>query len=253
MKEGNFIIKITKIIPVILISIWLIFLLFMPFIQSSWGIKVFSNSVAISVIIQAGVVLFLLWQSNGIKRTLIIAAIVIIISWTIEALGAAKGFPFGRYSYTERLQPQLAGVPLIIPFAWLMMLPPSWAVARKLSREKSGLVFITLSALAFTAWDLYLDPQMVQWGLWTWDQPGGYFGIPWVNFIGWFAGAAIITALIRPKEISEGMLFLVYILTWIMEFFGLIIFWELPGPALCGLIGMGIFIFPALYFRWRKN
>lgn len=242
-----------KLIPVILISIWLIFLLFMPFIQRFWGVKAFSNSVSISVMLQAVVVLSLLWQANGIKHTLMITFIVIIISWAIEALGAATGFPFSHYSYTERLQPQLAGVPLVIPFAWFMMLPPSWAVAQKLSRKKSGLIFIILSALAFTAWDLYLDPQMVQWGLWKWDQPGRYFGIPLINFIGWFAGAAIITSLIRPRKIPEGMLFLVYILTWIMEFFGLLIFWNLPGPALCGLIGMGIFIFLAIYLSRRNN
>lgn len=245
--------KDLKIIPIILIIIWLIFLLFMPFIQRSLGVNAFSKSISISVMLQAWIVLYLLLQAKGVKQTLVIASIIIVISWAIEALGAATGFPFGQYNYTERLQPQLAGVPLLIPFAWLMMLPPSWAVAQKLSGKKSGLIFVLLSALAFTAWDLYLDPQMVQWGLWKWEKPGGYFGIPWVNFAGWFSGAAIITAIIRPKEIPKNMLFLLYLLTWIMEFFGLIIFWNLPGPALSGFFGMGILIVLAYYFGKNIN
>ena len=94
---------------------------------------------------------------------------IIILTWAIEAIGTATGFPFGSYSYTDHLQPQLLGVPLFIPLAWMMMLPPSWAVAQRLSSSKGKLVFLVLGALAFTAWDLFLDPQMVKWGLWVWD------------------------------------------------------------------------------------
>ena len=46
-----------------------------------------------------------------------------MIGWTAEAIGSKTGFPFGAYHYTDRLQPQLLGVPLLIPLAWLMMLP----------------------------------------------------------------------------------------------------------------------------------
>jgi hypothetical protein len=51
----------------------------------------------------------------------------------------------------------------LVPLAWLMMLPPAWAVAR-LVAGGPGIAFILTAALAFTAWDLFLDPQMVAWG-----------------------------------------------------------------------------------------
>lgn len=36
------------------------------------------------------------------------------------------------------------------------------------------------------ACDLALDPVAVSLGLWTWDRPGAYFGVPPGNFAGWW-------------------------------------------------------------------
>lgn len=35
------------------------------------------------------------------------------------------------------------------------------------------------------ACDLALDPVAVVLGLWSWDSPGPYYGVPWLNFAGW--------------------------------------------------------------------
>ena len=165
-----------------------------------------------------------------------------MVAWTSEAVGSKTGFPFGAYHYTDRLQPQLLGVPLLIPLAWLMMLPPAWAVAQRITRRSTGLLFVAVSALAFTAWDLFLDPQMVNWGLWVWDQPGQYFGIPLVNYAGWFLVSALITVLARPSALPTRPLFVIYALTWLIETMGLILFWGMYGPAAAGFIGMGLFV-----------
>jgi putative membrane protein len=224
----------------------------MPFIEVAWGKSAFRYSVILSVLIQSGIVLFLIIRAAGIYRATLMAAKVILLTWAIEAIGVATGFPFGSYSYTHRLQPQLLGVPLLIPLAWLMMLPPSWAVAQRLSRPKGRLVFSALSALAFTAWDLFLDPQMVKWGLWIWRGTSGYFGIPWTNFAGWFLSSLLITSVVRPVSLPERPLVLIYSLTWFMETAGLILFWDLKGPAMFGFVGMGIFALPAICLR-RKS
>src|SRR5436190_1199972 len=43
-------------------------------------------------------------------------------AWIVEHIGETTGLPFGRYTYTDVLQPQLFGVvPLAIPCAWLMV------------------------------------------------------------------------------------------------------------------------------------
>jgi len=239
--------------PVLLIALWMLILLYMPFVEQTWGTGAFHASISLSVLIQSVITLFLMARAVGMKGTAIMAGKVVLLTWLVEAIGATKEFPFGSYRYTDSLQPQLMGVPLLIPLAWLMMLPPSWAVARRLSGSRSGIRFVFLSALAFTAWDLFLDPQMVKWDVWIWEGNGHYFGIPLINFVGWILVSALITALVGPNVIPERPLLLVYSLTWIMETAGLIIFWGLYGPALCGSVVMGTFVFLAYYFRLKKK
>jgi putative membrane protein len=135
----------------------------------------------------------------------------------------------------------LGGVPLLIPLAWLMMLPCAWAVAYQITGQSRGRQFMLVSALAFTAWDLFLDPQMVNWGYWVWEQPGGYFGIPWLNFGGWFLSAVGLTWLIRPPAPPASLL-VIYLLTWLLQTVGQLFFWQMPGPALVGFGGMGCFV-----------
>jgi putative membrane protein len=133
-------------------------------------------------------------------------------------------------------------VPLLIPLAWLMMLPPAWAVGSWLSGTDRGLRFVLVSAGAFTAWDLFLDPQMVAWGYWQWATPGGYFGIPWLNFGGWFLSSALITLVARPSALPIKPLLLIYIITWLLQSIGQALFWAMPGPALVGFLVMGSFV-----------
>jgi putative membrane protein len=53
-----------------------------------------------------------------------------------------------------------------------------------------------LGAVALTAWDLFLDPQMVGEGYWGWARRGRYRGIPLTNFLGWLlTGIGVMTVL----------------------------------------------------------
>lgn len=224
-----------------LFSAWLFSLIALPIVNVWWGLPAVTWGISLSVVLQAGLGLFILQQAWGWVRTLRAALIVAALGLVIEAIGTATGLPFGRYTYTEALQPQLAHVPLLIPLAWLMMMPPAWAVAQRIAGPgpASRLSFIGLSALAMTAWDLFLDPQLVAWGFWVWAEPGGYFGIPWLNFFGWALTAALMTIIVRPAPLPTGPLLTIYGLTWILETIGLLVFWGLPGPALVGFAAMG--------------
>ena len=93
---------------------------------------------------------------------------------------------------------------------------------------------------------------MVGWGYWVWQTPGGYFGIPWVNFAGWFFSSALITALVRPKPLHLPPLLVIYTITWLLQSVGQAIFWNMPGPALVGFGGMGIFVVLSIY-RFRHQ
>jgi lycopene beta-cyclase len=233
---------------VFLVVIWVLTMVALPIIRYIAGEDFFYGVISFSVLVQAAVVLALVQVAWGWWRTLQTLLIVAVLTWLVEAVGSATGLPFGHYSYTDNLQPQLAHVPLIIPLAWFMMLPPAWAIAHKVAGT-NRLTFILVSAAALTAWDLFLDPQMVAWDLWVWEQPGGYFGIPWLNYGGWFLTAVVLTAVIRPDPLPLRPLLLVYTITWALETIGLLFFWGLVGPALVGFAGMGLFV----YLGWRQG
>ena len=84
-----------------------------------------------------------------------------------EAIGVHTGFPFGSYTYTGTLGPQLLGVPLVVPLAWVMMAWPALVVGRTLgaARPRSR----QSGAVALASWDVFLDPQMVDAGHWRWS------------------------------------------------------------------------------------
>lgn len=236
-----------------LLFAWLVTMISMPIVEWVAGPRGHLVGVVVSVVLQAALSVMFVYQAAGLRKAAIIVATVAVAAWTAEAAGSKTGIPFGAYHYTVRLQPQLLGVPLLIPLAWMMMLPPAWAVAQRITKRSSGLAFVVVSSLAFTAWDLFLDPQMINWGLWTWDQPGQYFGIPLVNYAGWCLVSALITVLARPPALPTRPLFVVYTLTWLIETVGLVLFWGLYGPAVAGFAGMGIFVLAAWPVTLRRR
>jgi uncharacterized membrane protein len=88
---------------------------------------------------------------------------------------------------------------------------------------------------------------MVARDLWVWAQPGGFFGIPWANYLGWWLSASLLTLLLRPSNLANLWLLIVYSLTWLFQGLGLAVFWRQPGPALAGFLGMGLFVI----LSWR--
>jgi lycopene beta-cyclase len=227
---------------------WMLVMIAVPIAIWTIGLEAVPSMMLVATLCQATAVFVLLWQAWGAKYALTTLFAVGVMGWLLEAIGTATGFPFGTYDYTNKLQPQLAHVPLLIPLAWFMMLPVSWAVASLLGRgTRPWWRFILLSALAMTAWDLFLDPQMVMWEFWLWrDVPSfNYFGIPWQNYFGWLLGAGGITAvvywLIRPpwQKIPHLPLLIIYSIVWFLQTFGLLFFWGMVGPALVGGLVMG--------------
>ena len=218
---------------------WLLSMIAFPLTHLFGGEAIMLRFLTISVILHTITVLLILHQAWGFNRTFSTALGLIIATWTVEFIGSHTGYPFGTYHYSTKIQPQIGQVPLIIPLAWLMMLPSAWALAQIITGSTRNITFMLLSGLALTTWDLFLDPQMVQWGLWVWAQPQGYFGIPWSNYLGWWLTATFLTALARPPQLPIYPLLLILTITWLLETIGLVVFWGLPGPALVGFISLG--------------
>jgi putative membrane protein len=131
------------------------------------------------------------------------AALVLVTTGgglAVELLGVTTGVPFGGYRYSGELGPMVAGVPLVIPLAWTWMAWPAWLAAARLRRP--GPARVVLAAAGLAGWDVFLDPQMVAEGYWTWRDPTpalpGVPDVPVSNHLGWFLFATLLMALLGP-------------------------------------------------------
>lgn len=130
----------------------------------------------------------------GTKGIIAFAVICLVVSNLIENLGVATGFPFGPYHYTDALGPKLGYVPLMIGPAYLGVGYLSWVLATVLvgdvGRRADALsTFSTpaIGAFIMVLWDLSMDPSAsTLGGWWVWHQGGGFFGVPLVNYLGWY-------------------------------------------------------------------
>lgn len=239
-------------------SAWLISMMALPISLWVLGEDVFPTGITLAALVQAVVVFAILGQQWGwlaASRAFVLTA---ILSWAAEWIGSHTGLLFGVYHYTNLLQPQILGVPLLIPIAWFMLLPPSWVMAQQiLGTRLQGwprhIALAAISAAALTAWDLYLDPQMVARGFWVWAEPSGYFGIPWSNYAGWLITAFIITLIIHPARIQPLPMGFIYAAVWFFQGIGQAVFWGQPGPALVGLIVMGAVWMVAFYRSYKQR
>jgi len=134
------------------------------------------------------------WRT-GVGVLLLVAGTAVLV----EAIGLATGFPYGEYRYGDVLGPRLLGVPFLVPLAWLMMAWPSWVLAARLARRP--LARVAVAAAVFAAWDVVLDPQMVQAGYWTWAHPRpglpGIGTVPLTNLGGWLLAGLLLMALLE--------------------------------------------------------
>jgi uncharacterized membrane protein len=170
----------------------------------------------------------------GPVRTALAAVAVGSATWFVERVGTRTGRPFGAYDYTDKLQPQIDGVPAVVPFAWFAMAIPAREAAVALDRRWR----IPLGAALLTGWDLFLDPQMVGEGYWKWKRGGRYRTIPLSNYLGWFATSLVIMTmldvLLPPGEQAD--LALVGEYAWMngMETLGFAAFFDDPLVAAVG-------------------
>jgi putative membrane protein len=171
------------------------------------------------------------------------------------------GLPFGDYAYADTLGPEVLDVPLVVPLAWTMMAYPVLLAARRLTRRWVVLV----GAYGLTAWDVFLDPQMVADGHWTWADPEpalpGVPGIPLTNFAGWLVvGTLMMLVLVvvlprdrahRPADESLPATLLVW--TWLGYVLGNVFWFGTGSVALVGGVLLGLLVLPYAWSLWQSR
>ena len=136
--------------------------------------------------------------TTSARRDWLGLCIAAALGFASEMHGVKYGIIFSSYVYTEVLQPQFAGVPLVMFSAWLVLL----AYVRQMLVPLRLAVWleIILVSVWMTAIDLVIDPLAAnQLGYWRWAQAGWYYGIPLHNFVGWFVVSLCVFALVRQS------------------------------------------------------
>ncbi len=179
-------------------------------------------------------------ERYGVRTWLLFAA-AFSFGVLVEWLGHTTGFPFGSYDYTAP-GPSLLGVPLLVPLGWFAFTLIALAV--------SGTRKLWVAPLALVAWDLGLDPLMVDKGFWTFQAQSVYYDIPLTNFLGWYAaGVVLVWVLLKLEPRLKGEastdLRLIFALQAFLMATGLL-FFGLTLAALVTLAAMGAFV-----FSWR--
>jgi putative membrane protein len=158
----------------------------------------------------------------------------------IEQIGMRTAWPFGSYEYSPTLAYQIYGVPLVVPFAWVMMAAPK-------------LVFL-VGGYGLMAWDLFLDPQMVSASRWTWEISGRTVPfqpeIPLSNAFGWLLAGMGLMALLNialPKErrslgYSRAVPEFFLAWTWIGGVVANLFYFDRPGVAFIGGLSLGLIV-----------
>jgi uncharacterized membrane protein len=175
-------------------------------------------------------------------RAIVAAGAVVMTTYFIELLGSTTGFPFGAYDYTSALTPQVAGVPLLVSFAWAGI---TLVVYGMFAGGGVRWVQLSIMAASITAWDVFLDPQMVGEGYWQWQSASLAFrGIPLVNYAGWFATALINSALVMvicrtPQVLTQRLSIATYATLTVLSTIGFVFFFDDVVVAAVGAVAMG--------------
>lgn len=159
------------------------------------------------------------------------AVIIASITFAIEYLGINTGIPFGEYYYYPTLGPLVLGVPFTIALAWVGVILNSLLLSNQRSK--------TIRALETGFWvillDLILDPVAYVRNFWHWEAEGGFFGVPFVNFLSWGIIAACFSFLFPLQKIpASNRIWAIRIYQLMILLFGLLA-WKEELPIIAAL------------------
>jgi len=155
----------------------------------------------------------------GPRPALVLFIICISITFTIENIGVATGFPFGHYRFAiDAGLPRIGSIPIIVGPLWFGAGYFSWVVAsilldgadRRLDRPLDFIALPIVAAFVMTQWDVVMDrSESTIAKVWIWHEGGADFGVPLSNYLGWLLTSWLffqVSALYLRRRISAPLL-----------------------------------------------
>ncbi len=154
-------------------------------------------------------------RALGLGRAVALMFAASLITLCAELLGTSLGLPFGEYHYSELLGYRIGGlVPYPIPISWFYMLYACLAICGRVleasDTNRGKWKWAVVAALLLMAWDVSMDPAMVQTAHWVWGsgqqfRDAGlpawlvsyftkdvFYGMPLSNWGGWFLTGLVV-------------------------------------------------------------
>ena len=149
-----------------------------------------------------------------------------------ELVGTSVALPFGDYTYSGMLGYRVLGlVPFPIPLSWFYMLVGSLVIVARIAHaaddRRTRWRWALGAGLLMVAWDISMDPAMVNTGHWLWGSGAvfreagipkwlaafftddAFYGMPLSNWFGWLLTANLIArvmlAIVPPSRIRAGL------------------------------------------------
>tara|TARA_B100000886_G_scaffold326883_1_gene273780 strand:+ start:873 stop:1685 length:813 start_codon:yes stop_codon:yes gene_type:complete len=154
----------------------------------------------------------------GLYNAVVFFIICMLISLVNEIIGMKFGIPFGGiFKYNKKKNgPILLDIPIFILITWFGLIYMSLVFSIYFFNYQNNLIvqynlFILLKLSFFPGIlmlciDIILDPIAVNEKRWAWNKPGSFYGIPILNFFGWFLNTALILSTFIIVTIKFGKL-----------------------------------------------
>jgi putative membrane protein len=209
------------------------------------------------VVLLAGTCITHAALTRGPRTALLLLLVTAVPGYAVEVLAVHTGVPFGSYRYATTLGTRLLGVPLVIGLAWTML---AWLAALSARRLVSGRAArVVVGAWALASADLFLDPQQVAAGHWTWLHPAphlpGVPGVPLTDYAGWLAVAFVLSAAVQAiaSDGDDALMVALYLWLYVGWVVALGVFLGLGAAAGWGALGMGIVAVPLAAQSLRRR
>ena len=136
-----------------------------------------------------------MFRTFGLKKAIVMIAAMSIYALLLENVAIITGFPYGKFEYGILIGKTIVFVPWTVGFAWTPILFGAYAVTQKLFFSAPLLKKIFIITVLMVLLDFVLDPGSVRLGFWIWHTPGNFYGVPWLNFLGWCISSALAAVL----------------------------------------------------------
>ena len=140
-----------------------------------------------------------LWRVQGPKAATLSLLSLSAFGFAIELIGVTTGFPYGPFYYSDSLGPKIADlVPYLLPLSWAPLVLGAVAATAPEGEitSKRRILWIFCATGLLVLLDGVLDPGAASLGFWVWPEGGPYYGVPAVNYLGWFFSSTLAVTLL---------------------------------------------------------